>query len=306
MSVPTSESAIPPTVLTKAPLMLLRAVVGDLRDQADAAHAARLSGQPRGPVSGLKPLDRELGGAFEPGLHIVHGNAGAGKTAFALQVASSCAFPALFVSCEMSPVEILRRHTARVTETFLNRLRSGEMDGLAVEKLALKAVTSTPLLALMDATRDAAPLQHLFDCAQIVRGEHAQLLVVVDSLHSWAQSLSAGLPEYESLNAGLSDLSHLARKLECPVLIVSERNRDSMKSGGINAGAGTRRIEYGAETVIDLDREAAAQETGAGETPVTLKLGKNRHGPADKKIPLFFHGALQRFRAVERPHEAKS
>lgn len=291
-------SSTPQSPPAKAPLLSLDAVLGDLRAQADASHAARVSGQPRGPISGFKSLDLELGGAFEPGLHMVHGNAGAGKTAFALQVASACGFPALFVSCEMAPSELLRRMTARATSTFLGRLRSGEMPGSEVEKLARQAIATAPRLSILDATRNPAPLQHLLDCAQIVRGDGRQLLLVVDSLHSWAQGLNSGLPEYESLNAGLSDLSRLAKHIDSPLLVISERNRDSMKSGGINAGAGTRRIEYGAETVIDLDREVDAQESSAGEVPVTLKLGKNRHGGAGKKVNLFFHGAHQRFRGV--------
>lgn len=282
----------------QAPLLPLSAVLGDLRAQADAAYSARSSGQPRGPVSGFHSLDLELGGAFEPGLHIVHGNAGAGKTAFALQVACCCGFPAMFVSCEMSPTELLRRMTARVTSTLLGRLRSGEFSGEKVENLARQAVEASPRLALLDATRHPAPLQHLVDCAQVVQGESQQLLLIVDSLHSWAQGLNSGLTEYESLNAGLSDLSSLARKVNSPLLIVSERNRDSMKSGGINAGAGTRRIEYGAETVIDLDRGDATPDA-SGEVPVTLTLGKNRHGSAGKKVSLFFDGPFQRFRVLD-------
>jgi replicative DNA helicase len=68
-----------------------------------------------------------------------------------------------------------------------------------------------------------------------------------------------------------------------------------MKSGGINAGAGTRKIEYSAETIIDLERKPDAKEDGAGEVEVLLKLAKNRHGTANKPIRLSFNGALQRF-----------
>ena len=44
------------------------------------------------------------------------------------------------------------------------------------------------------------------------------------------------------------------RKMNGSVLAMSERNHASMNSGGTNAGAGTRRIEYCAETVSDLER----------------------------------------------------
>lgn len=264
-------------------------------DDAQAANEARTSGIPRGPVSGLRGLDRELSGAWLPGLHWIHGNAGAGKTAFVLQVAATCGAPSLFVTCEMSPVELLRRHTARATGTFLGRLKSGELTRGDAEALARDAIETAPRLCLADATRAAAPLQFLRDAAQIVRADDRHVLIIVDSLHSWALRLASGLNEYEALNAAIADLQTLAHSLKCPILIVSERNRDSMKSGGLNAGAGTRKIEYSGETVIDLHRETDTKEDGAGEVPIILRLSKNRHGAAGKPLDLKFNGALQRF-----------
>lgn len=279
----------------KAQLLRLADVLAFVRADADAAHEARTSGIPRGPVTALPSLDRELSGAFAPGLHFVHGNAGAGKTALGLQIAATCQFPALFVTCEMAPAELLRRHTARATRTFLGRLKSGEMTGADVQALTLRAIEAAPHLSFADATRGPASAQFLCEAAAITKGDARHLLIVVDSLHSWAEGLVVGLPEYDTLNAGVAALRLLAHTLSCPVLIVSERNRDSMKTGGINAGAGTRKIEYGAETVIDLERPAEAREDGAGEVEITLKLAKNRHGAAGKPIKLKFNGALQSF-----------
>ena len=281
----------------RARLMLLRDVLGDVRADADAAHEARITGKPRGAISGLANLDRELSGAFAPGLHFIHGNAGTGKTAFALQTAAECQSPAMFVTCEMSPAELLRRHTARVTETYLHRLKSGEMAGADAERLHLRGIEKARELAFVDATGAAAKNEFLFNAAQIVKGDAKHLLIVIDSLHSWTQGLALGLPEYEALNAAVGGLQRLSRRLSCAILIVSERNRDSMKSGGdgINSGAGTRKIEYGAETVISLERASDTKEDGRGEVDVVLKLAKNRHGAAGKPIKLKFHGALQRF-----------
>lgn len=297
MSDPTSEPAENPEPKPQARLIRLADTLGDLRRAADAAHEARVTGKPPGAISGLPSLDRELSGSFVPGVHFVHGNAGAGKTAFALQAAADCQSPALFVTCEMAPAELLRRHTARATKTYLNRLKSGEMIGADAERLAIQAIEAAPGLAFVDATTAPAPWAFLYDTGQIVKGDAKHLLIVIDSLHSWAQGLSSGLPEYEALNAAVGDLQRLAHRLQCAVLVVSERNRDSMKSGGdsINSGAGTRKIEYGAETIISLERAMSAKEDGAGEVEVGLKLAKNRHGAAGRMISMKFHGALQRF-----------
>jgi replicative DNA helicase len=284
-------------------LCRLTDVLGELQADAAAAHEARVTGVARGPVTGMELVDRELSGVLMPGVHIVHGNAGTGKTALCLQIASSCGSPALFVSCEMAPVELMRRLMARITGTYLGRLKSGELPPDAVAALARQTIEAAPGLHLVDATQCPATPQHLADFAQIVRGDAPHLLLIVDSLHSWAEAITGAqggaATEYESLNLACAELRKLALALRCPLLAVAERNRDSMRSGGLNAGAGTRKIEYGAESVIDLDRKTEDQPDGAGEVPITLKLAKNRHGAAWRPVTLSFNGALQRFRETD-------
>jgi replicative DNA helicase len=286
-----------------APLLRFSDALGELRADADANHAAKTSGQLRGPITGLPRLDKEISHALAPGLHGVYGNAGAGKTALAMQIAATCGFPALYVTCEMAPSELLRRHTARATQTFLGRLKSGEMTGAEVESLAKRALEMAPGFCLLDATRAPAPPIHISVSALLAKGEAKHVLIVIDSLQSWAETVAPDGTgsEYETLNTGLLTLRNLAHTLRAPILFISERNRKSMESGGLNAGAGSRKIEYGAETVFDLDRNMEAQPNGAGEYEITLRLAKNRHGTVGVPIPLLFNGALQQFRENDTP-----
>src|SRR5262245_6513362 len=108
-------------------LLRLGDLLDDWQADAQAVHDARVNGTPRGPLTGLATLDQQLGGALAPGLHILHGQPGIGKTAFGLQVAASCGCPALYLTLEMSPLELLRRIAARETDTFLGRFRTGEL-----------------------------------------------------------------------------------------------------------------------------------------------------------------------------------
>lgn len=275
--------------------MSMSDALGTVRANAAAANAARVNGTPPGPLSGFEALDRELNGCFAPGVHILHGQPGAGKTAFALQIAAQCQCPAMFVTCEMSPAELLRRHTARATTTFLGRLKSGEYTADHVERLALEACETAPDLRFVDATRDPAIPTFLMRAAEATKGDADHLLIVVDSLHSWVEGIADEAQEYESLNTGIAALRRLAHLMDCPVLAVAERNRGAMADGGLSAGAGTRKIEYGAETVIDLQRDPKQVENGAGEVEINLCLHKNRHGAAGKSVQLIFNGALQSF-----------
>lgn len=279
-------------------LCKLDALLGMWEADATAAHEARVNGTPRGPISGFKALDKELGGAFAPGVHIVHGQPGAGKTAFALQVAANCGCPALYVTCEMSALELLKRLTANLTGTFLGRLKSGELTPAASLALARQAAVAVPDLALADATQAYANPFWIRDAALATKGDAKHLLIIVDSVHSWAESAAHESTEYDALNAALATLRGLSHQLSCPVLAIAERNRDSINKGGLNAGAGTRKIEYGAETVLDLGRDAAVREDALGEVEIKAKFAKNRHGAAGREVTLRFHGALQKFREM--------
>lgn len=283
-----------------APLLRFSDALSELRADADANHAAKTSGQLRGPITGLPRLDKEISHALAPGLHGVYGNAGAGKTAFAMQVAATCGFPALYVTCEMAPSELLKRHTARVTETYLGRLKSGEMSGERVEAFARRALEAAPDICLLDATRAPASPTHVAECARIAKGEASHVLILVDSLQSWTEMMAPeGAGEYDTINAGILALRKLAHEMRCPILFLSERNREGNKKpggGGLNSGAGTRKIEYSTETVFDLDRDMEEGANGSDEFKIKLKIAKNRHGSVGVQIPLLFNGALQRFR----------
>lgn len=280
-------------------LCRLSDLLGAWNLDAQAAFDARTLSIPRGPITGLAALDRELGGCFAPGVHIAHGAPGAGKTAFALQVAASCACPCLYLTCEMAPLELLRRLTARTTSTYLGRLKSGEMRPADSLELARRGAAQAPQLALVDGTRAYASPAYLRECAEIVRGDSPHLLIIVDSLHAWTESAPpVGATEYDTLNVALMALKRLTADLNCPVLAIAERNRGAMQGGGLSAGAGSRKIEYGAETVLDLERAEGARADAQGEVEIKAKLCKNRHGAAGKSIALRFHGALQRFQEI--------
>jgi replicative DNA helicase len=286
----------PVTADDKPKLVRLSDLLEDLRADAGAAHDAFTSGQARGPVTSLQTLDHEMGGSIANGLHILHAGPGAGKSALGLQIAASCGYPALFVSCEMSSLELLRRHTARLTSTYLGRLKSGELSADQIISLARQAAQSAPNLAIGDATHSFASSDWIMSMADALRGTIGSVLIVIDSLHSWAAEAPVDADEYTRLGQAVSVLRTIAGRLDCPVLAIAERNRASMKSGGLSGAAGSRKIEYSSESLWELDREENATADASGEIRVTLRLAKNRNGSPGRKIDLLFHGALQRFR----------
>lgn len=280
----------------------MRIYLGDLLielgNYADARNIARKTGSPLGPATGLAQMDEALGGALQTGLHVVTGNTGAGKTAFALQTAVECGFPALYVSCEMAPLELLLRIMARVTRTPLGMLKSGELAKTPFLDLARTAIKQCPDVAILDTRGEYTGAEWIATHGNIVKREAAQVLVVVDSLHSWVESFPGSDTEYERLNRGIMELQGVAAWLNSPVLYIAERNRQTRDTGGAGSGAGSRKIEYGAETQIDLQRDLTIQPDLHHEVDVTAKFAKNRNGFAGKTVSLKFNGVLQSYREI--------
>jgi replicative DNA helicase len=71
-----------------------------------------------------------------------------------------------------------------------------------------------------------------------------------------------------------------------------------MSKGGLSSAAGSRKFEYGGESVLSLSRDDDTEDA-QGRVPATLTLEKNRNG-VPGKLRLRFHGALQRFDQAER------
>jgi hypothetical protein len=287
-----------------------------------ARQSALDAGRPLGAVSGIPALDDVLSGSFMPGLHIVNGSPGIGKTAFVLQLAGACLCPSLFVSCEIHPVELFRRLIASHTGTFLDRLKTGDKHRFGVERLtpvgvqvlAMRTADAFPGLTIADGTEGGAGIENLAKLANIARNNPraedlpgaGNFLAVVDSAHTWAGGVPeySGVPEYDRLNVALDDLKLLSKTLDAPVLVVAERNRASMAGGGQSSSAGSRKFEYVAETMMELDytkgdksgeNEIAVDHPKFGRSmwrEVTLTISKNRHGRTTR-IPLLWHGAMQ-------------
>lgn len=287
---------------TPKPIPLrLTDLLGEWERDAAHAHDCYTSGRPRGPVTALPKLDGILGGYLIPGVHVIHGNPGSGKTALALQIAGTCGCPAVYVTCEMSPLELLHRTAARVTGTSIDVIKGGELSPAASLELARRAIDATPDLWILDATACYPFPADIQETARLVRGDALHVLVVIDSVHSWAQGIDTdGASEYDTLNRHLNGLNALAKALRIPVLAVAERNRYSMETGGQSASAGTRRFEYGGSSILELHKKKGVQgNLATREIPIQCDISKNRNGQEGKDVMLQFNKKTLTFREDE-------
>lgn len=264
-------------------------------DSLDRKYQARQRGERLGlALDGFPSLAKELGGTFMTGLHILHGNTGSGKSAFALQLAHTCQCPALYVTCEMNADVLMWRLMARCARIPLSHFPDGQISReKATEALALVLAKGSDL-AILDASRASVPIQLIEEMALITRGNTPHFGIFVDSVHSWSEGSYPDLAEYEALARGIRDLNRLAIRLDCPIMGLAERNRMNMKTGGVNASAGSRKFEYTAETVLDLTPEGGDETTD--EVRMKLSFAKNRWGAGGRAVSLLFNGQYQWFR----------
>ncbi len=282
-----------------ANLVYLHSLLDALEADVKTRHEAKEAGKALGPTTGLPKIDATLGGSLASGLHILHGQAGTGKSALALQIAASCGCPCLFLTAEMSTLECFRRIVCRTTRTFAGKFKNGEMHPSKARDLATRTIKSIPYLAFVDASTAPARIDDLTRFAQDVRkhlGDGNQhLLIIVDSVHSWVRGWAGTGEEYDGLNEGLKLLRQLSQTLDAAVLGIAERNRVS-KAGGLSASAGSRMFEYSAESVLDLDFKDGekTQADANGDKQLKITFSKNRHGKTGY-APIIFNVDFQSF-----------
>lgn len=281
--------------------MLLGDLVQELVADARAAVEAAADGRARGPITGLPPLDRALNGCLRPGLHGISGDPGSGKTSCALQIAWNCGAPVVYVTAEQGALELFRRVISQTTTTPLDEVRAANPRRIA--ELAEEAAGKAPMVLLLDATSGPAHIDQLEHCATILKrrfpGSH-HLLYVIDALQPWSRNVKPG-QEYETIQAGLSELVGLTNRMKAPAIVLSHRNRASAGASGPNmtAAKGSADWEHMGETIIHLSRaKEELQDRFANTIRVELGIAKNRHGQAGFSLPLDFDPRTQRFLIV--------
>ncbi len=177
------------------------------------------------------------------------------------------------LTCEMAHLELFRRHTARVTSTHLGRLKSGEFDPAYSVTLAQRAAAAAPALAFGDATHAWAPPDWLQQSVAVVKGDASHVLVVVDSVHSWAEAAPTDVDEYTALNDGLAAAP--SNRSQSPMSSARDRRtkprKDERRRSGCVGGLPT--FEYGAESVLALNR---GKDEGADGCSTVLCSGSTR------------------------------
>jgi replicative DNA helicase len=253
---------------------------------------------------GYRDLDSKTGGVHNGELVILAARPSMGKTAFAMNVAENVALgqniPVLFVSLEMSSVELADRLLCSVARVNGYRLRNGTISQDDRLRLVEKAaeVAKAPLYV------DDSPGRTVSEIAaaarRIKRRQGGLGLIVIDYLQL-IEPDNAKDPRQEQVAKIARRLKGLARELKVPVMCLAQLNRQT-ENGKDNipklshlreSGA----IEQDADVVMFVHREeyylrGEERERLAGQAQIII--AKQRNGPVGD-VNLEWHKDFTRF-----------
>lgn len=232
--------------------------------------------------TGFARLDELIGGLHASDLVIIGARPGIGKTSFALAIASHAARHGrvIFFSLEMNRTQLAERLGCSLSSVNLRSLRERSLHPDERARLVRQMAEVEHLDLLIDdepghtllsvratARREAAKLGH---------GRHLALIVV-----DYLQLMTLGYraeSRFVEVSTMSRELKALARTLNCPVLALSQLNRESEShfSDGKPKLSHLREsgsIEQDADIVMLLSWPKDRQGY------VNIDVAKNRHGP---------------------------
>jgi len=166
------------------------------------------------------------------GMYVVAGRPGQGKTALKLSIAKNAAkqgFRTAFFSLEMPSEQILQRLTANETGVSLDKIISGQLTQGEWEKVNAAAETFENLPLFVDDTPAISPAQIEARCRRLIMQYGPLDLVVVDYLQIMSADDGKTSNRTEEVGAISRGLKNISRRLNVPVLVGAQLNRESEK-----------------------------------------------------------------------------
>jgi replicative DNA helicase len=239
-----------------------------------------------GVPTGYTELDNVLLGLQPSNLIVAAARPGMGKSSFALGAAANVAMvsrrPVVFFSMEMGSIELTKRMLAAEGRVDARKLQTGKLNDADWSRLnaAISHLGEAPLF--IDDNPHCTVME-MRAKARRIKARYGDLgLVVVDYLQ-----LMSSPRRSENRQVEVSELSRglkiLARELDCPVMALSQLNRqleyrqdkrpmlaDLRESGS---------IEQDADVVLFIYRDEAYNPDSDQRGVVELIVAKHRNGP---------------------------
>src|SRR5271167_2422650 len=306
-----------------------------------AANAYQRDGKLSGTATGLRDLDRMMGGLQRSDLVILAGRPGMGKTALATNIAYNIAKAwegdvrpdgriesvnggiVGFFSLEMSAQQLATRIISEQTEIPSHRILRGEIDPGDFDRIAGTAREMEQIPLYIDETGGLSIAQMAARARRLKRQRGLDLLIIDYLQLLQGSTRRSAENRVQEITEITTKLKALAKELNVPVLALSQLSRqvesrddkhpqlsDLRESGSIEQDADVVLFVFREEYYLQSKKPPESQQdkfaewVAEGERvdgKAELIIGKQRHGPTGT-VELQFDAAVTRFGNLDTVH----
>jgi replicative DNA helicase len=297
---------------------------------AEAAY--RRSSHISGVTTGLRDLNKKLGGLQPSDLLILAGRPSMGKTSLATNIAFNAARAyaqsngkegavVAFYSLEMSAEQLATRILSEVSEVGSEKIRKGEVRDVEFRRFVEASQTLASIPLYIDDT-PALSIAQVRTRSRRLKRQFGLGLIVIDYLQ-----LLRGTGSVESRVLEISEITRglkaLAKELSVPVMALSQLSRaveqrddkrpqlsDLRESGTIEQDSDVVMFVFREEYYIERRQPSEGTsehmtwqaEMEKAHNIAEVIIGKQRHGPVGT-VKLHFDGQFTRFSDLANPYE---
>lgn len=268
----------------------------------------RTRGEEKTVPTGFAELDEGLARGFRPGeLIILAARTSMGKTALGVDMALESALNkklrVLFVSLEMSAIELADRAMSGLAQVELHKMRNGTLTSDDRGKLVEAGAKIAASQLLIDDSPTLSASQIVSEGRTLKRKGGLDLVVVdyLQLIEPERSSLKAN--RYEQVGQVVRRLKVAAGELEVPVLCLAQLSRQAEdKAPRLSHLRESGNIEQDANTVIFI--HGTDNDTTQDEWSRDIIVAKNRNGPQGT-IQLKFIRKFGKFKTTDETWQEK-
>lgn len=289
----------------KAGFQPMKQLLGELLDRVQEL-SEQGGSEITGVATGFIDLDRMTAGMQAGDLIIVAGRPSMGKTSFALNIAEHVAvneqLPVAVFSMEMGASQLVLRIVGSLGRIDQSHLRTGQLSEEEWTRLPETIERLDEVQIHIDETPALNPLEVRARARRLARQCGKLGLIVVDYLQ-----LMSSARDGENRATEISEISRslkaLAKELQCPLIALSQLNRDLEKRADRRPVMSDLResgaIEQDADVILFIYRDEVYNKDSKDQGIAEIIIGKQRNGPIGT-VNVAFLRQLTRFENLAR------
>lgn len=299
------------TTTTRGMKDLVRGAIAMIEDYHQRA------GGLTGISTGFVDLDKMTSGMHEGEMIVIAARPSMGKTSLAMNIAEHIVvnegLPVGVFSLEMTSESLVMRMLCSLARVNGRAIRDGFLAEADMRKLTGAASKMAKAPLHIDDTPGLSILQ-LRARARRMWQQHGIKAIVIDYLQLLHSSAKKAQDNRQQEIADISNgVKALAKELKCPVIVLSQLNRelekdksrkprlsDLRESGAIEQDADVVALLY--KPSVEDEEDASTERKPQEVVPVNLLIAKQRNGPTGD-VPLSFLKGFTRFESASKISE---